>query len=108
MIHQQETSEFGYWLRAPSPPKRYKKGPGRHAPRRETRQYSQDVCEGAQFSAATRGSKSGTNDGGEEGFFPNYKRSKAQKKMHGKGGVNPRAETHRGDPGAGAPGKKKN
>ena len=51
-------------------------------------QHFQDVCERAQFNAAAGGSKPGTDGGGEERFFPNPKRSKAQKEMHGKRGVN--------------------
>jgi hypothetical protein len=88
MMRQTETTEYGYWLRAPCPTRRQERGPGKNGPMREMTHNYQDAREGAQSSAVARGGQFQVEGRGTDDCFLNPKQPKAHKERSEYIGIN--------------------
>jgi hypothetical protein len=89
MLRQQDNQEFGNWLRAPSPPRRYERGPSKYVSRRERGFYGQNPREEPSTkTAAAGGSQAAMEDEGDEVFSQNPKCPRANKERIEYGGGN--------------------
>jgi hypothetical protein len=76
---QEATTEFGLWLRAPSPPRRSERGLGRGGPRKGRSHYDQETIGRSQSSFAREYGQFQVEGGGPAVRGPNPKRSNPQK-----------------------------
>jgi hypothetical protein len=88
MLRQKEVTEYGQWLKAPSPPRRHDRGSGRNGQRRETSYNYHEKREEAQPSTAASGGYAKMAAGGVDEPFPNPRRTKTQKERSGDLGEN--------------------
>jgi hypothetical protein len=88
MMRQKEVTEYGLWLRAPSPPRRNDRGLGRNGSRRETSYDYQEEREEVRPSTAAGGGQARARGARGDDVDPNPKRSKSQKERREDLGAN--------------------
>jgi hypothetical protein len=88
MLRQKEVTEYGQWLKAPSPPRRHDRGASRNGPKRETSYSYHERREGAHPSTTAGGGHAKTAAGSFEEPIPNPRRAKSQKEKSGELGEN--------------------